>query len=85
MKAYPFIALASAFLVALGSGCGGSGGGWYENTKKGDERKTSYIEQQMQHGMSEEDAKKAFGLQVAIEQTEGIEVPTAGTTTEFSP
>ncbi len=42
---------------------------WYEHSSAVDQRERDYVDQQMRHGMTEIEAKRAFGLQYSIELT----------------
>lgn len=72
MKATRFLSrgcIGPALLVLL-SGCGDAPkDNWYEESSAVDQREREYVEQQMRHGMTEVEAKRAFGLQYSIELT----------------
>ncbi|HMP74729.1 MAG TPA: hypothetical protein PKE12_00390 [Kiritimatiellia bacterium] len=73
-------------VILLGvAGCGESKDNWYEYSSGVDQRERSYVDQQMQHGMSELEAKRAFSRQYSIERTQGVTDPTAGRVVEFEP
>ncbi len=72
-----------AGLALLLAGCGGSTDGWFESSSALDTRKGTYIEQQMQYGMTEEQARGAWNLQHSVDQTHGTDSG-AGTTMEFN-
>lgn len=64
-------------ILFLGSmGCGSQPeDNWYEYSKSMSDREEEYVRQQMESGVSEVEAEKAFGLIIAIEKTEGREPP----------
>lgn len=68
-------------LVAIGllAGCGPAEDDWYDQSAYTDQRKDTYIRQQQEMGMSEEEAARQWGLEYSIEQTHGVTHPVLGT------
>lgn len=61
------------FLPLVFSGCGQRSDTWYDRSKTEDERKAEFVEQQMSHGIGENEAKDRFWLNNSIIQTLGRE------------
>ncbi len=61
----------SALLLLSAVGCGGGDDNWYEKSSNLKNRKNTYIERQVELGMSREEARKSWRGKRSKEQTEG--------------
>lgn len=60
-----------ALFALLCAGCGQPEETWYDRAKAADNRQDDFVAQQMQHGMSEVQAKDLWAFRVSAEETVG--------------
>ena len=71
--------LTLAGMLSLATGCGSEKkDDWYEYSSAVDQRKDTYMRQQMEYGVSEEDAAALWRRERSIDQTRGVTHSTVG-------